>query len=316
VADWTIQRHARSGPLMAGGGRLLPSTRDIPAHCFRAPAWRCRPIPVLFASVIPAGMATAASSVFDLNPRCSWLDGVSNVSFAATLSAPEAEPDAVSLLAGGEASGASGKTERAGVWTVEGEASKPGEATGSGRRGSISTLRSRARGSTVNPSLAPASKKKPRPKKTTTVAVATTPREMRYSTVARLGSDVLMPSFGRSEGAPGALADCGPEFRDASCCASSSNACFPSVRRGISRSAFPGKDVRGYQRWMATGSRARSRHRNLSCAFRFWPPDFQQGRSLPKPTCGKQPNAARNSAQEPQKPDEGSNRGMRSRMVY
>ena len=38
VADWTIQRHARSGALMAGGGRLLGPGRDIPAQCFRAPA--------------------------------------------------------------------------------------------------------------------------------------------------------------------------------------------------------------------------------------------------------------------------------------
>jgi hypothetical protein len=71
---------------------------------------------------------------------------------------------------------------------------------------------------------------------------------VRTSKVPRLGSGVLMPSFGRSEGTPGALADRGPEFRDASCCASSSNACFPSVRRGISRSPFPGKtsqDTRG-----------------------------------------------------------------------
>jgi hypothetical protein len=90
-------------------------------------------------------------------------------------------------------------------------------------------------------SLGPASKKKPRPKKTTTVAVATTPIEMRWSKVPRLGSGVLTPSFGRSEGAPGALADCGPAFREAGCCASSSNTSFPSVRRGISRSPFPGK---------------------------------------------------------------------------
>ena len=103
--------------------------------------------------------------------------------FAATVSAPETEPNVVPFLGGGETSGASGgfsgKTERAGVWTVEGVASKPGEAAGSGRRGSILTPRSRGPGSTVTPSLGWASRKKPRPKKTTTVAVATTPREMR-----------------------------------------------------------------------------------------------------------------------------------------
>jgi hypothetical protein len=99
------------------------------------------------------------------------------------VSAAEATPDAVSLVAGGKTSGGPGlfsrKTERAGVWTVESAASKPGEGTGSGRRGSISTPRSRARGSTVNPSLVRVSRKKARPKKTTAVAVATTPREMR-----------------------------------------------------------------------------------------------------------------------------------------
>jgi hypothetical protein len=133
--------------------------------------------------VTPVGVASVASSAFDLNPGCSWLDDPSNVAFAAPVSAAEAKPDAVSLLAGGKTSGASGvfsgETEGAGVWTVEGEASKPGEAIGSGRRCSISTPRSRAPGSTVSPSLGWASRKKARPKKTTTVAVATTLREMR-----------------------------------------------------------------------------------------------------------------------------------------
>jgi hypothetical protein len=102
--------------------------------------------------VTPASMATAASSsMFDLNRGCSWLDDPSNVAFAATVSAPQAEPNVVPFLGGGETSGASrgfsGKTERAGVWTVDGMASKPDEAAGSGRRGSISTPRSRAPGS-------------------------------------------------------------------------------------------------------------------------------------------------------------------------
>jgi hypothetical protein len=124
----------------------------------------------------------ASSATFDLNPGCSWLDDPSNVRFATTVSASEAEPDVVASLGGGKISGAfgvfSGETERAGVWTVEGAASKRGEAAGSGRRGSISTPRSRTLGSTVNPSLGRASRKKARPKKTTAVAVATTPREM------------------------------------------------------------------------------------------------------------------------------------------
>jgi hypothetical protein len=38
VADWTIQCHARSGPLMAGGGRLLAAGCEILDQCFRAPA--------------------------------------------------------------------------------------------------------------------------------------------------------------------------------------------------------------------------------------------------------------------------------------
>jgi hypothetical protein len=125
----------------------------------------------------------ASPATFDLNPGCSWLDDPSKVAFAAPVSAAEAKPDTVSLLRSGETSGAgsvfSGETERAGVWTVEGAVSKRGEAAGSGRRGSISTPRFRALGSTVNPSLGRASRKKARPKKTTAVAVAMTPREMR-----------------------------------------------------------------------------------------------------------------------------------------
>jgi hypothetical protein len=110
VADWTIQCHARSGPLMAGGGRLLAPGCDILAQCFRAPAWRCRPIPVLFARVISVGVASAASSAFDLSPRGSWLDEAPNVAFADPVSVAKVgkEPDATSLLAGGKSSCASG----------------------------------------------------------------------------------------------------------------------------------------------------------------------------------------------------------------
>jgi len=87
VADWTIQCDARSGPLTAGGAPALAPGRETPAQCFLAPAWRCRSIPVLFAWVTPAGVASVASSEFDLNPRGSWPDDASNVAFAVTGSA-------------------------------------------------------------------------------------------------------------------------------------------------------------------------------------------------------------------------------------
>ena len=56
-------------------------------------------------------MATAASSsVFDLNSGCSWLDEASDVAFADPVSVAKVgkEPDAISLLAGGKSSRASG----------------------------------------------------------------------------------------------------------------------------------------------------------------------------------------------------------------
>jgi hypothetical protein len=88
-----------------------------------------------------------------------------------------------------------------------------------------------------------ARRKKLMPKKTTAVAVATTPKEMRLNKVPRLVPGVPVPPFGRSEGAPGALAGCEPEFRrelrGSSCCASSTNNPVASVRRDISRSRFP-----------------------------------------------------------------------------
>jgi hypothetical protein len=65
-------------------------------------------MPVLFARVISVGVATAASSVFDLNPGCSCLDDASDIAFAAPVSAAEAEPNAVSLLARGKTSCVSG----------------------------------------------------------------------------------------------------------------------------------------------------------------------------------------------------------------
>src|SRR6202035_2481026 len=50
---------------------------------------------------------------------------------------------------------------------------------------------------------------------------------------AEIGLWCRVPSFGRSESAPGALAGCEPEFRrelcDASCCASSTNNGVASV---------------------------------------------------------------------------------------
>jgi hypothetical protein len=54
------------------------------------------------------GVASAASSAFDLNPGWSWLDDASDIAFAAPVSAAEAEPNAVSLLARGETSCVSG----------------------------------------------------------------------------------------------------------------------------------------------------------------------------------------------------------------
>ena len=104
VTDWTIQCHARSGALMAGGRRLLTPGRDTAAQCFRAPAWRCRLIPVLAAWGTALGVASAASSAFDLNPHSSRLDDTPNVAFAAPVSAAIAEPNAASLLAGGKTS--------------------------------------------------------------------------------------------------------------------------------------------------------------------------------------------------------------------
>jgi hypothetical protein len=102
VADPTIQRQASSSPLIPGCGRPLAPGRDTPAHRWRAPAWRCRPLPVIFALAIPAGVAIVASSAFDLNPGCVWLDGALNVASAVTVPAAEAdkEPHSLSLLAG------------------------------------------------------------------------------------------------------------------------------------------------------------------------------------------------------------------------
>jgi hypothetical protein len=61
--------------------------------------------------VSPVGVASVASSAFDLNPGCSWLDDPSNVAFASPVSAAEAKPDAVSLVAGGKTSGGGGSGE-------------------------------------------------------------------------------------------------------------------------------------------------------------------------------------------------------------
>jgi hypothetical protein len=65
------------------------------------------------------GVASAASSAFDLNPGWSWLDEALDVAFAAPVSVAEANPDAVSLLARGKTScvseDGSGGTEGAGA---------------------------------------------------------------------------------------------------------------------------------------------------------------------------------------------------------
>ena len=102
VADWTIQCHARSGPLMAGGGLLVTAGFDSLAECFRPLAWRCRPISAFAAWVIPAGVASAAWPAFDLSCGTFWPGDAPNVAFAAPVSAAMAEPGAVSSLAGGK----------------------------------------------------------------------------------------------------------------------------------------------------------------------------------------------------------------------
>ena len=105
VADWTIQRQARSGALMAGGGRLLGPGRDIPAQCFRATTWRRRPISALAAWVIPAGVGGVT-----WYPCKPWPADAPHVAFADPVSVAKVgkEPDAISLLAGGKSSCASG----------------------------------------------------------------------------------------------------------------------------------------------------------------------------------------------------------------
>jgi hypothetical protein len=111
VADWTIQRQAFSGPLRGGGGRSLVPARDTPAQCCRAPLWRCRPVPALFARGTALGVASAASSAFDLIPHSSRLDDASDVAFAfaSAVLTTEAGKEAHALLlsAGGRTTCAS-----------------------------------------------------------------------------------------------------------------------------------------------------------------------------------------------------------------
>ena len=104
VADWTIQCHARSGPLTAGGGGRLASGRDILAQSLRVPTWLCRPIPVPFALAFPAGVATVASAVFDRSAGRFALAAASGIAFTAAVSVAGAEPTALSLLASGKTS--------------------------------------------------------------------------------------------------------------------------------------------------------------------------------------------------------------------
>jgi hypothetical protein len=61
VADWTIQCHARSGPLVDGSGLLLTAGFDSLAQCFRATTCGRRPIPIRFARVISVGVTNVAS---------------------------------------------------------------------------------------------------------------------------------------------------------------------------------------------------------------------------------------------------------------
>jgi hypothetical protein len=77
-------------------------------------------------------------------------------------------------------SGGAGKTKSAdAVWVLEGAASLPGDGKRSARWGSTSAPRSGAWVPAIISSLGWASKRKPKPKNTTTVATATTPREIR-----------------------------------------------------------------------------------------------------------------------------------------
>src|SRR6516162_4826911 len=102
VADRTIQCHARSGPLIAwDGGRLVPG-RDITALRFPTPTWRCRPIPVPFALVFPAGVATVAPAV-DRSAGWFRLSDASGIAFTRPVSEAWAEP-AVALPASGKTS--------------------------------------------------------------------------------------------------------------------------------------------------------------------------------------------------------------------
>jgi hypothetical protein len=105
VADRPIQCHARSGPLMAGGGgRLSTPGRGSPAQCFRTTAWRCRSILVRSVRVIPAGPASVVWSPVDISRPKSWPDDALNVEFAAPVWAAMTEPVALSSLAGDKTS--------------------------------------------------------------------------------------------------------------------------------------------------------------------------------------------------------------------
>ena len=110
------------------------------------------------------------------------------------------------------------------------------------------------------------------------------------------GSGAVVRSFGGLESVPGALADWGPEFRGvlrrASCRASSSNDCFLSVRRCISR-ALSAVHSRIQS---ATGDRKALDLviEPASYPLRFWPTDFGAAccrRAPPAPNRGR-PRAA------------------------
>jgi hypothetical protein len=114
VADRMIQRQASSDPLIRGCGRPLVPGRNTPAHWLRAPAWRCRPIPVVFALAIPAGVAIGASSALDLNPGCVWLDDALDIVFAVTVPEAEVSADRNASCASGCAVGTEGDEAVAG----------------------------------------------------------------------------------------------------------------------------------------------------------------------------------------------------------
>ena len=195
-------------------------------------------------------MTSAASAAFDLSPRGSWLDEASNVAFADPVSVAKVgkEPDATSLLAGGKSScasgGCAGGTAGADAASaLRAVASLFGDGTRSARWGSTSTPPLRALGPAISSIVGMGKKKEADAKEDDRGRCCDNAERDEVEQGAEVRLRCLVPPFGRSEGAPGALAGCEPEFRrelrGSSCCASSTNNPVASVRRDISRSRFP-----------------------------------------------------------------------------